>query len=100
MAAGRSTSDSVAAVTRLRGGQLARGAGVLTSQYGVGSAGSVISHPHRALQVGPQQQEGAGVGLAPGRAPGRLGVEGARRAPRCAGGDLGPAGAEHAVARP
>ena len=50
-----------------------------TSQYGAGSAGSVISTRTARLQVGPQQQVGPGVGVAPGVRRGLLGVERRRR---------------------
>ena len=66
------------------------GCRVLTSQYGVGSAGSVISTRTAALEVGPQQQVGPGVGVPPGQPAGRLGVERLDRAevlePRCGPG--------------
>ena len=52
--------------------------------------------PHRALEVGPQQQVGPGVGLDPGDAPGLLGVERLGRA-EVLGGDVGTSGPQHAV---
>ena len=53
---------------------------VATSQYGVGSAGSSDLHPHRPLEVGPEQQVGPRVGVGSREAAGGLGVEGGRGA--------------------
>ena len=62
---------SIRAARRVASAAASRsGRRVLTSQYGVGSAGSAIVDPHRALEVGPQQQVGPGVGVDARRAGG------------------------------
>ena len=53
-------------------------------------------HPHGPLEVGAEQQVGAGVGLRPGHPAGRGGVERLGAAEELAG-DPGPAGAQPAV---
>ena len=83
-------SDVVTGPTSSPGWSLRRAAAsrsgcrVATSQYGVGSAGSSIATRTARSQVGPQQQVGAGVGVAPRRPGGCLGVErlGRRRGAR------------------
>ena len=71
---------------------------VLTSQYGVGVGRVGDRDPHRPAQVGPQQQVGAGVGVAPGEPAGRRRRRAARTAPRCSTAMRARPARQHAVA--